>query len=37
MMKQPVTLKRLQKFVAKRDNKKSKKKDYFLKFIEEVG
>ena len=37
MMKQPVTLNRLQKFVAKRDNKKNKKMDYFMKFIEEVG
>jgi NTP pyrophosphatase (non-canonical NTP hydrolase) len=36
-MKQPVTLEKLQKFVSKRDNKKSKKNDYFLKFIEEVG
>lgn len=36
-MKQPVTLDKLQKFVAKRDNKKSKKSDYFMKFIEEVG
>ena len=36
-MKQPVTLEKLQKFVAKRDNKSSKKMDYFMKFIEEVG
>ena len=36
-MKQPVTLSKLQKFVAKRDNKGSKKMDYFMKFIEEVG
>jgi len=36
-MKQPVDLKKLQKYVAKRDNKKSKKMDYFMKFIEEVG
>ncbi len=36
-MKSPVTLSKLQKFVAKRDNKKSKKLDYFMKFIEEVG
>ena len=36
-MKQPVTLEKLQKYVAKRDNKKNKKMDYFMKFIEEVG
>ncbi len=36
-MKQPVTLQKLQKYVAKRDNKKTKKMDYFMKFIEEVG
>ena len=36
-MKHPVTLEKLQKYVAKRDNKKNKKNDYFLKFIEEVG
>lgn len=36
-MKQPVTLQKLQKYVAKRDNKKNKKMDYFMKFIEEVG
>jgi len=36
-MKAPITLKKLQKFVRQRDNKKSKKMDYFMKFIEEVG
>jgi NTP pyrophosphatase (non-canonical NTP hydrolase) len=36
-MKTPITLKKLQKYVKKRDNKKSKKMDYFMKFIEEVG
>jgi NTP pyrophosphatase (non-canonical NTP hydrolase) len=36
-MKQPITLQKLQKYVAKRDNKKNKKMDYFMKFIEEVG
>ena len=36
-MKTPITLKNLQKFVKERDNKKSKKMDYFMKFIEEVG
>ena len=36
-MKQPITLKKLQKYIAKRNNKKSKKMDYFMKFIEEVG
>ena len=35
-MKQPVTLEKLQKYVAKRDNKKNKKMDYFMKFIEVV-
>lgn len=36
-MKTPITLKKLQKYVKARDNKKSKKIDYFMKFIEEVG
>jgi NTP pyrophosphatase (non-canonical NTP hydrolase) len=36
-MKTPITLNYLQKYVKKRDNKKSKKIDYFMKFIEEVG
>ena len=36
-MKAPITLKKLQKFVRQRDNKKNKKMDYFMKFIEEVG
>ena len=36
-MKTPITLKKLQKYVSKRDNKKSKKMAYFMKFIEEVG
>lgn len=36
-MKTPVTLKKLQKYVSKRDNKSKKKMDYFMKFIEEVG
>ena len=36
-MKQPITLANLQKFVAKRNNNKNKKMDYFMKFIEEVG
>jgi NTP pyrophosphatase (non-canonical NTP hydrolase) len=36
-MKTPITLKKLQKFVKKRDNKQAKKMDYFMKFIEEVG
>lgn len=36
-MNQPITLKKLQKYIAKRNNKKSKKMDYFMKFIEEVG
>lgn len=35
-MKQPITLSKLQKYVAKHNNKKSK-KEYFMKFIEEVG
>jgi NTP pyrophosphatase (non-canonical NTP hydrolase) len=36
-MKTPITLKKLQKYVSKRDNKKKKSMDYFMKFIEEVG
>ena len=36
-MKTPITLEKLQKYVAKRDNKSKKKMDYFMKFIEEVG
>lgn len=36
-MKTPITLAKLQKYVSKRDNKKKKKMDYFMKFIEEVG
>jgi len=36
-MKTPISLKKLQKYVSKRDNKKSKKMAYFMKFIEEVG
>jgi len=36
-MKTPITLTNLQKYVKKRDNKKNKKMDYFMKFIEEVG
>lgn len=36
-MKQPITLSKLQKFVSKRDNKTSKKYQYFMKLIEEVG
>ena len=35
-MKQPITLSKLQKYVAKQNNKKSK-KEYFMKVIEEVG
>jgi len=35
-MKQPITLSKLQKYVAKQNNKKSKKEN-FMKFIEEVG
>jgi NTP pyrophosphatase (non-canonical NTP hydrolase) len=36
-MKTPITLKKLQKYVSKRDNKKTKNMAYFMKFIEEVG
>lgn len=36
-MKTPITIEKLQKYVAKRDNKPKKKMDYFMKFIEEVG
>jgi len=36
-MKTPITLQKLQKYVSKRDNKKSKRLAYFMKFIEEVG
>jgi NTP pyrophosphatase (non-canonical NTP hydrolase) len=36
-MKTPITLKKLQKYVSKRDNKTAKKMAYFMKFIEEVG
>lgn len=36
-MKQPVTLKGLQKYIKKRDYKPKKKPLYFMKLIEEVG
>ena len=36
-MKDPITLKKLQKYVKKRDFKPKKKPKYFLKLIEEVG
>jgi NTP pyrophosphatase (non-canonical NTP hydrolase) len=35
-MKQPITLAKLQKYIAKNNNTKSK-KEYFMKVIEEVG
>jgi NTP pyrophosphatase (non-canonical NTP hydrolase) len=36
-MKEPITLKKLQKYVKKRDFKPKKKPKYFMKLIEEVG
>ena len=36
-MKTPITLKKLQKYIKKRDHKPNKRNDYFMKFIEEVG
>ena len=36
-MKKPITLKKLQKQVKKRDFKPKKKPQYFMKLIEEVG
>ena len=35
-MKKPITLEKLQKYIAKHNNTKSK-KEYFMKVIEEVG
>ncbi len=36
-MESPITLSELQAFIKDRDHKPHKKKQYFLKFIEEVG
>jgi len=36
-MKEPITLKKLQKKIKKRDFKPKKKPQYFMKLIEEVG
>jgi NTP pyrophosphatase (non-canonical NTP hydrolase) len=36
-MKKPITLKKLQKYVKKKDFKPKQKKKYFMKLIEEVG
>jgi NTP pyrophosphatase (non-canonical NTP hydrolase) len=36
-MKKPITLKKLQKYVKKRNFKPKKKQQYFMKLIEEVG
>jgi NTP pyrophosphatase (non-canonical NTP hydrolase) len=36
-MKEPITLKKLQKYIKKRDFKPKKKPRYFMKLIEEVG
>jgi NTP pyrophosphatase (non-canonical NTP hydrolase) len=36
-MKKPITLRKLQKHIKKRDFKPKKKQQYFMKLIEEVG